>query len=131
MENSLNVYIECTDCENSFEANVNNVKQLDVKDENKLLKVIYVDCPVCDRRHYVQIDNDESNKLKVQNLLMFKKLSKKKLDGKTIGRKENNTFKSLRERLLNLRADLMKEYEGRIVTDTLTGESITLHFTLC
>lgn len=131
MENKLNVYIECTDCENSFEANINNVKQLDVKDEDKLLKVIYVDCPVCDRRHYVQIDNDESNKLKVQNLLMFKKLSQKKLDGKTIGKKENNTFKGLREKLLDLRADLMKEYEGRIVTDTLTGESVTLHFTLC
>lgn len=131
MENKLNVYIECTDCENSFEANINNVKQLDVKGGNKLLKVIYVDCPVCDRRHYVQIDNDESNKLKVQNLLMFKKLSQKKLDGKTIGRKENNTFKGLREKLLDLRAELMKEYEGRTVTDTLTGESITLHFTLC
>ena len=131
MEKGLEVSFKCIECEESFKANANNVKQLDVKDEDKLLKVIYVDCPVCDRRHYVQIDNDESNKLKVQNLLMFKKLSQKKLDGKTIGRKENNTFKSLRQRLLDLRADLMKEYEGRIVTDTLTGESVTLHFTLC
>lgn len=131
MENSLNVVIECIDCKESFEANAENVKQNEFKDEDKTLKVIYVDCPHCNKRHYVQIDNDESNKLKVQNLLMFKKLSKKKLDGKTIGRKENNTFKSLRQRLLDLRADLMKEYEGRIVTDTLTGESVALHFTLC
>lgn len=131
MENSLNVVIECIDCKESFEANGENVKQQELKDEDKIIKVIYVDCPHCNRRHYVQIDNDESSKLKVQNLLMFKKLSRKKLNGKQISKKENTIFKNLRDKLLDLRADLMEEYEGRIVTDTLTGESITLHFTLC
>lgn len=125
------VVLECMDCKENFEANVNNVKSMMVEYEGNKLKIIYVDCPNCGKRHYVQIDNDESSSLMVRNLLMFKKLSKKKLSGKSIGKTENKTFKGLREKLLDLRTELMKEYEGRIVTDTITGESVTLHFTFC
>lgn len=131
MDNKLSVTLECMDCKNNFEADAENVKVLKAKFEDNTLDIIYVDCPTCGRRHYVQIDNDETSKLKVRNLLMFKKLSKKKLADKSISKYENKMFKGLREKLLDLRAELMKEYEGRIVTDTLTGESVTLHFTFC
>lgn len=131
MENKFSVSIECMDCKNSFEANADNVKVMNVLSKDNTLKVIYVDCPSCGRRHFVQIDSDETDRLKVQNLLMFKKLSKKKLSCKSIGKRESESFKGLREKLLNLRAELMKEYEGQTVTDTITGESVTLHFTLC
>lgn len=131
MENNLKVILECIDCKNSFEADATNIKNMNVTCDGNTFGLIYVDCPSCGRRHYVQIDSDETNKLKVQNLIMFKKLSKKKLSGKNISSLENKTFKGLREKLLDLRTELMKEYEGRIVTDTITGESVTLHFTFC
>jgi len=129
--NGLSVNIECIDCKNSFEANAENVKTTEVNSEGNTLSIIYVDCPNCGRRHYVQIDNDESSKLKIRNLITFKKLSKKKLSGKKIGKSESKAFEGLRKQLSDLRAELMKQYEGQIVTDTLTGESVTLHFTLC
>lgn len=131
MDNGLVVRLECIDCKKSFEANSSNVKIIKVEHDGNILDVIYVDCEHCGKRHYVQVDNDESNKLKVKNLLMFKKLSKKKLADKNISKYENKMFKGLRENLLDLRAELMKEYEGKIVTDTITGEQITLHFVSC
>ena len=131
MKSTLNVAIECMGCKESFEANIENVKQKEYEYEGNKVKIVYVDCPSCNRRHYVQIDNEESDRLKVNNLLMFKKLSKKKLSDKRVTKTENKTFKSLRNQLLDLRTELMKEYEGRTVTDTLTGESVTIHFTFC
>lgn len=123
--------LECIDCKKSFEANSENVKQMEAECNGNKLTIIYVDCQFCGRRHYVQIDNEESNKIKIRNLLWFKKLSKKKLSGKKIGKSENNTFKSLRKQLLDLRTELMKEYDGQTVTNTLTGESEVIHFTFC
>ena len=131
MENGLTTKIECIECKEKFSADVTNVKQMNAECNGNTLNIIYVDCQFCGRRHYVQIDNDESSKLKTRNLVWFKKLSKKKLSGKKIGKTENNTFKSLRKELLDLRTELMKEYEGQTVTDTLTGESVTLHFIVC
>lgn len=131
MENTLNVVIECNECNKSFKADAENVKVMKVKSEKEELKLVYVDCTNCNKRHYVQIDDDETEKLKVKNLVMFKRLSTKKLAGKNVTKTDNRVFKELREKLLDLRVELMKEYEGQVVTDTRTGEPITLHFTFC
>lgn len=131
MENTLNVVIECNECNKSFEANAENVKVTTLECDGNKLKVVYVDCTNCNKRHYVQIDNDESEKLKVRNLVMFKKLASKKSSGKKVTKTENRIFKELREKLLDLRVGLMKEYEGKEVTDTLTGETFQIHFTFC
>lgn len=127
----LNTEFQCMDCKKSFKIDTGNVKQIEVESNGNKLIITYVDCQFCGRRHYVQIDNDESSKLKVRNLVMFKKLSKKKLSGKRISKLENNSFKSMAQALLDLRTNLMKEYEGQTVTDTLTGEPVTIHFTFC
>ena len=131
MENTLNVVIECNECNKSFKADAENVKVMKVKSEKEELKLVYVDCTNCNKRHYVQVDNEETEKLKARNLVMFKKLSTKKLAGKNVTKTENRIFKELREKLSDLRVGLMKEYEGHVVTDTITGEPITLHFTFC
>lgn len=131
MENTLSVVIECNECGKSFKADAENVKTMRVKSDDKEFKLVYVDCENCNKRHFVQIDDDETEKLKIRNLVMFKKLSTKKLAGKKVTKTENRIFKELREKLSDLRVGLMKEYEGQVVTDTLTGELVTLHFTFC
>lgn len=131
MENTLNVVIECNECNKSFKADVENVKVTTIECNGDKLKVVYVDCTNCNKRHYVQIDNDETEKLKIRNLVMFKKLASKKSSGKKVTKTENRIFKELRQKLLDLRVGLMKEYEGKEVTDTLTGETFQIHFTFC
>lgn len=131
MENTLNVVIECNECNKSFKADAENVKVTTIECNGNKFKVVYVDCTNCNKRHFVQIDDDETEKLKIRNLVMFKKLASKKSSGKKVTKTENRIFKELRDKLLNLRVGLMKEYEGKEVTDTLTGETFQIHFTFC
>ena len=131
MEKGLEVSFKCIECEESFKANANNVKVMEAEYDDSKLQIVYVDCPKCNKRHFVQIDDDRTSKLKARNFIMFKRLAKKKLSGKKIGKQENLAFKNLADTLLELRADLMKEYEGRTVTNTLTGEPELIHFTIC
>ena len=125
------VKIECTDCKKPYGVNGENLKQISVTCDDNVLEVLYVDCPYCGKRHYVQIDDKESNKMRVRALVMFKKLSEKKLSGRRIGKMEATSFEKLRNKLSETRTKLMSEYEGRIVTDTLTGRPVELHFTYC
>lgn len=125
------VSIECIDCKKSYGVNSENLKRISVTCDGNELEVLYIDCPYCGKRHYVQIDDKESSKMKVKALVMFKKLSEKKLSGRRVGKLEATSFEKLRNKLSETRTKLMSEYEGRIVTDTLTGRPVELHFTYC
>lgn len=131
MKNNNVVEIECIDCKKPYDVNHENLKQISVTCDDNKLEVLYVDCPYCGKRHYVQIDDEESNKMRVKALVMFKKLSEKKLSGRRVGKLEASSFEKLRNKLSEARTKLMSEYEGRIVTDTLTGRPVELHFTYC
>lgn len=132
----LQIGIECKDCKSKIIADATNVKKKTLKvNGNSMsdgsIEVVYVDCPICGSRHFVQIDDRMSLELKNKNMKMFVKLAKKKIDYERIPKKDAATFEKLRKKLSDLRATLMERYEGSDVTDTETGETFQLHFTIC
>ena len=90
----------------------------------------YLDCPDCQERHYVQVDNQQSREVKKKTQRMFKQLSVMKNKNKPIPKQQQNKFNRLRKDLNDRRFELMKQYDGSTVTDTETGDKIKLNFTI-
>ena len=61
---------------------------------------------------------------------MFAQLSVMKNKNKPIPKQQQNKFNRLRKDLNDRRFELMKQYDGSIVTDTETGDKIKLNFTI-
>jgi hypothetical protein len=61
---------------------------------------------------------------------MFAQLSVMRNKNKPIPRQQQNKFNKLRKNLNDRRFELMKQYDGSIVTDTETGDKIKLNFTI-
>lgn len=72
---SLNIMAECEDCKSKFELSDKVVKKEECKDNDKSIWVTYYDCPDCGRRHYVQVDDTDTNlmltEIKREKVLMI------------------------------------------------------------
>lgn len=124
---------KCEDCGTNFYLGAEGVE---VKygvpfktKEGRSIFVTYYDCPNCDRRHYVQIDDAYSNKMKKETSLMFRKLSKKRLNFKDIPKSQNEKFKKLNKNLEDYRFKLKKEFEGKTIFG-IDGKSFEVHFSV-
>lgn len=95
--------------------------------DRRSIFITYYDCPKCDRRHYVQIDDVHSNQMKKEVSMMFRKLSKKRLNYEDIPKKQNEKFKKLNEKLENYRFELKKEFNGQIILDS-DDKEVEVHF---
>lgn len=124
---------ECEDCGTKFYLGTNGVEvkygvPFTTRDGRSIF-ITYYDCPKCDRRHYVQIDDTRSNQMKKETSVMFRKLSKKRLNFKDIPKKQNEKFKKLNNALENYRFELKKEFNGQIVM-AADGTEVEVHFSM-
>lgn len=132
-ENGMSLLVECEDCRNKFEVNVNNKtmtfkKKFDVNGQTIFLS--YYICPECGRYHYVQIDNQSTlNELKDVER-QFIKLAAAKSKGKTVPQKQSAKFKKSREHLAHSRNELMKQYTGKLIHDSETDTDFELRFSV-
>ena len=112
MSKLLNFSIECTGCG----------------------KKVYFDCPQCGKRHFVQIDNDESLIALGNTKRLVKELSYSLANGRHLSDKQKNKKKkkidSAKDRLSNLRLGLMKKYNGEMLYYP-DGKSFVISFTIC
>lgn len=132
MENNMTQAVQCKSCGQKFmltNREVEHEKQFKDKDGQTIF-ITYFDCPNCQDRHYVQIDNAETLKLKKKCLDMFASLAKIKIAKKPIPNQQRSKFDSSRKKLSDKRFELMKQYEDSMVTDTETGVEIHLKFTV-
>lgn len=132
MENNMTQAVQCKSCGKSFiisNDNVTHEKEFKDKD-GQTIYITYFDCPHCQDRHYVQVDNNITLKIKKQCLDMFASLAKIKLAKKRVPIQQRNKFNSGRKKLSDKRFELMKQYEDSIVTDTETGAEIHINFTV-
>ena len=129
---TMTVNVECKKCKSVFTivpANITFDKMYE--DENgRSILLTYFDCPDCQERHYVQVDNKQSSEVKKKTQRMFAQLSVMKNKNKQIPKQQQNKFNRLRKDLNDRRFELMKQYDGSIVTDTETGDKIKLNFTI-
>lgn len=124
---------ECEDCGTKFYLGDSGVKvnyeiQFVAKDGRSIF-LTYYDCPKCDRRHYVQIDDTRSKKIKKEVSLMFRKLSKKRLNFEDISKKQNEKFKKLNNTLEHYRFELKKEFNGQSIISN-SGQEFEVHFSM-
>lgn len=125
---------ECEECGTKF--HLNNTDGVKLKygvpyktRDGRSIFVTYYDCPKCDRRHYVQIDDTRSNQMKKETSTMFRRLSKKCLNFKDIPKSQNEKFKKLNSRLEDYRFELKKEFDGKVIIAN-DGSEIEVHFSM-
>lgn len=133
MEQKQGYLFECEKCGNRFYLGRNGIEikhEVPFKTKDgRSIYITYYDCPKCGRRHYVQIDDVHSNKMKKETLFMFRKLSKKRLDYKDIPVRQNEKFKKLNKKLEDYRLELKKELNGCMVI-AQDGSDIEVHFSM-
>jgi ribosomal protein L44E len=128
----MDVKFKCKKCKEEIFINESNVShEKEFLDKNKQsIFITYFDCPFCQERHYVQVDNGSTIVLKRDNMKMFKKLSKLRSFNKPIPKQQSEKFKKIRYALEHEREKLMEQYNGELVTDTETGKEVNLLFTV-
>lgn len=124
---------ECEDCGTKFYLGKDGVEvkygvPFTTRDGRSIF-ITYYDCPKCDRRHYVQIDDTRSNQMKKEASVMFRKLSKKRLNFKDIPKNQNEKFKKLNNRLEDYRFELKKEFNNQVVIAS-DGSEVEVHFSM-
>lgn len=124
--------VECENCKQKFQIGEQNAvthkRKLVV--EGKVIYLTYYDCPSCDRRHFVQIDNDKTLQQLNDVTSRFKSLSVKRIKGQQISRKQSVRFEKARKHLANNRIELMKKYTGKLVHDNETDSDFELRFSV-
>lgn len=131
--NDLNVKIECKECKTMVDVTKDKVSfNVPFKDKTgQTILLTYFDCPVCHTRHYVQIDDRRTSELRKDATKLTARAFSKRSKGKQIPQKQNDKLKKQRRQLSMLRDELMQKYEGSTVTNTITGEEVELHFSVC
>lgn len=126
----MSALVDCKKCKSRFKIGSGNIT-FDKRYENKdgqSIWLTYFDCPDCQERHYVQIDNLQSRELKKKVQRNFIKLSVLRKQNKFIPKQQQDKFNKMRKSLEVRRFELMKQYEGSVVTDTETGEKTDIAF---
>ena len=123
----LPLLIECKDCKKNFQAEkfVKHKKEFIVKEQSIFLT--YYDCPHCNKRSFVQIDDKKSLQKLTKITREFCRLAINKRQGKEILKKQSDEFKKARQHLSDYRINLMKKFTGETVTDE-DGKVYVLRF---
>lgn len=106
---------KCEECSTNIEVNSSTIRKEEVVscDDNKMLIIIYYDCPTCGRRHIVQIDDIITSKLLRELTKMIGKASRKKKRHDLLTDKEVTKINKTRADLAAKRFELMKTYQGK------------------
>lgn len=126
----LSMMAHCEKCEKMFEVNGANVKNREFNINGQSISLTYYDCPNCNHRHFVQIDDTKSKQMLVGVSVTFAKFAAAKKKGKTISKKQSERFKKARQNLSDYRTALMKEFTGKLVYDSETGTEFELRFSV-
>lgn len=119
----------CQKCKSSFDISEENlVYQKEYSYEGQSIFLTYFDCPKCNKRHFVQIDNQKSKELLERCKMDFTRLSIAKSKGQVIKNNRKKKFDAERKYLSKFRNELAKEYSGRQVVDLETGNIFVLLF---
>ena len=124
---------ECEECGIKFrlgkgDVEINYAVPFKTEDGRSIF-ITYYDCPKCGRRHHVQVDDARSNQMKKEASMMFKRLSKKRLNFKGIPKGQNEKFKKLNNKLEDYRFKLKKEFDGKVIIAD-DGSSVEVHFSM-
>ena len=123
----MQVIEKCKNCNESFDLS-SILQNKNFMKDGKSICLTYFDCPKCNERCFVQIDDSTSLEMLDSVKKAFIKLAFKKKQGKKISKKENSKFAEIRANLGEYRTNLMKEYTGKAIYDEDTKTEYVLRF---
>lgn len=131
----LSLMVECEECKKKFhissqETNVNIQHKKEYKVNGRSIFLTYYDCPSCGRRHFVQIDDNDTLKVLKEIERMFVVLSAKRAKDKPIPKSQSDKYEKQTKHLRNCRMELMKEFTGVMLHDDETDTSFELRFSV-
>lgn len=130
MANKMKAQAECKACGAKFVVDSTNVKKWEYKGKgNETIWLTHYDCPECACRHYVQIDNADTNGILVEIQKIMASVVKAQRANKSVKSKQAKYNKATTD-LAATRSRLMKEYHGQEVTGVY-GETVTVEFMVC
>lgn len=131
---AMKLMVECEECQHKFSISageavhaVTHKKEYQVKAQS--IYLTYYDCPECGRRHYVQIDDEQSLKYLEENRKQFVHNAVIKTSGQKLRKKKIDQYKSTQKRLMEYRRELMKQFTGVELYDEEKG-SFELRFSV-
>lgn len=124
----MNLMAECEVCKERFSLGNDVIVKREFKYNGKSIWLTYYDCPNCKKRHIVQIDNEQTNKL-LDNI--------KQQVSQAIAIKNSDVLKTRKSRynadsdkLKNLRKELISNYSDKIIYDEQTNDTFILRFSV-
>ena len=106
----LSIRVKCKECKEKFDVNGTVIKEDSIKviEDDKGLLITFYECPKCNKRYVVQLDDNET-------LTILKNIeeSSKKLRSKIKNSRELQKFSKLREDLKQTRNALNIQYKGK------------------
>lgn len=126
----LTFYAECEDCHEKFSISKECVFAREFKINKRSIYITYYDCPECSKRHFVQIDDEQSLKLLETVKKCFVCNTKIKTKGQKLKKCSINQYKMACKRLSDYRRELMKEYNNKILHDDERNLNFKLRFSV-
>lgn len=116
----MQIKVGCSSCKKEFTVGGEcEVLQRDVqnRDDNKVVTITYFHCPECDTEHIVQLDDDYTKDLLEQTTAMLKSKIMFSRAGKKVTNKMKKEFKQKRMLLTEYRYGLMTKYNGTLFVE--------------
>lgn len=126
----MQIKIECSNCKKEFTVGGKEVEvlQRDIqnRDDSKLVTITYFYCPECKAEHIVQLDDEYSKDLLEQTIAMMKSKVMFSRTGKRVTNKMKKEFKLKRALLTTYRRGLMLKYNDTLFVED-SGVEFELH----
>lgn len=117
----MQIKVECNYCKKEFTVGGEEVEvlQRDVqsRDDGKIVTITYFHCPECNVEHIVQLDDDYTKDLLEQTIAMLKSKVMFSRAGKKVTKKMKREFKQKRALLTEYRQGLMTKYNGTLFVE--------------
>lgn len=128
----MSALYECEKCKSTIDIrdNLHQVEYTPVGNKDIKMLITYYDCPSCNKRHYVQIDDSTSILLLRGVISKFGKFIKKKKRGKSISEKDRVNYKDDQKSLADYRHELMRLYNGSVFINSETNVTETVRFSI-
>ena len=117
----------CQECGSSFEVNSSLVKKEMVEVNGNKLWLTCFDCPRCSKRHFVQVDNAETNGMLIDITRQMASISKAVKQGKSV-KKKSGKYAEASKYLDETRNHLMRELTGEKVYVKSMNQDVVLEF---
>lgn len=118
----------CESCKSVFDVNGTNVQEatIQILENGKMLDITYYDCPTCNKRHVVQLDDENTKALLSEVKKQMRNASKKKRQNKILGRRDAQKFEQIRADLRKMRSSLIVQYSGKHYMISDRQETVTV-----